>query len=120
MGCDVVETVEVSHDFRLLDGGVLADFKLCSEACVVAISVVEHVDAEFRRHVQTIVGANVHAHLARRTGFPNHADSPVVITGDKEPRLHVFEALVRVLNRLWLPKRWLKIRSDTVRCKFLA
>ena len=80
-----------------------ADFQFCTKSFMLAFCVVENVDAKFCGHVKAVVRADVHAHLARSTGFPNDTDSAVVVTWDEEPRLHVLKAFVRVLNCLRLP-----------------
>ena len=120
VGRDVVETVQFSHHFGHFDRCEFSNFKFHTKACVFAICVVEDVHTKFGRHVEAIVWTNVHAHLTRSAGFPNHADSAVVIPGDEEPRLHVFEALVGVLNRLGFPKRGFEVRGHTVGGEFLT
>jgi len=53
--------------------------------------------------MQTIVWTDVNTHFTGSTGFPDDTNSSIVVPRDEEPRLHIFESLVWVLDRLRLP-----------------
>ena len=105
---------------RHLNSSKLADFKVSTEACMLTFGIVEHVDAQLGGHVKAVVRTDVDAHLARRTRFPNDADTTVVVAGNKEPRLHVLKTLVWVLHRLWFPERGLEVRGYSVGGELLS
>ena len=119
MGCNQIKGFEFFRDFFTELGSIAADFEFSTIAFVFAFSVVENVDAKFSRHVQTIVRTDVDTHLTCCTGLPNDTDSSVVVSGNEEPWLHVFETFVWILNGLWLPETWEEVRSDSIRGEFL-
>ncbi|MAL20016.1 MAG: hypothetical protein CL990_02975 [Euryarchaeota archaeon] len=109
MSRDVVETVEFGHHFGHLDRCKLTHFEFHAQPCVFTFGVVEDVHPQLGGHVKTVVGADVDAHLARRARLPDHTDASVVVPRNEKPGLHVLEALVRVLDGLGLPERWLQV-----------
>ena len=119
MGCNQIKGFEFFRDFFTELGCIATDFEFSTIALVFAFSIVKNVDAQFSRHVQTIVWTNVNTHLTCCTGLPNDTDSSVVISRNEEPWFHVFETFVWILNGLWLPQTWEEIRRDSVRSEFL-